>query len=106
MTIAEAFACGLPVIASRLGAMAEIVTDGKTGLHFTAGDEDDLAAKVEWAWTHPDEMRAMGQSARAEYLAKYTAERNYQQLMSIYCRAMIKREVPGKQREVAGTCTS
>jgi glycosyltransferase involved in cell wall biosynthesis len=84
----EAFACGVPVIASRLGAMEEIVEDGRTGLHFTPGDADDLAAKVEWAWSHPKEMEAMGREARAEYEAKYTAERNYEMLMDIYRRAM------------------
>ncbi len=80
----EAFACGVPVIASRVGAMEEIVADGRTGLHFTPGNADDLAAKVEWAFTHPKEMEAMGLEARAEYEAKYTAERNYQMLMEIY----------------------
>ncbi|MBI3609166.1 MAG: glycosyltransferase [Nitrospirae bacterium] len=84
MTIAEAFACGLPVIASRLGAMAEIVEDGHTGLHFTPGDAADLAAKVDWAWTHPREMQEMGRAARAEYEAKYTAEKNYELLMGAY----------------------
>jgi len=34
MAILEAFACGLPVIASRRGAMAEVVEDGRTGLLF------------------------------------------------------------------------
>ena len=87
MTLIEALACGVPVIASRLGAMAEIVTDGQTGLHFTAGDADDLAGKVEWAWTHPQEMEAMGRAARAEYEVKYTAARNYQLLMGIYQKA-------------------
>jgi glycosyltransferase involved in cell wall biosynthesis len=85
-TILEAFACGVPVIASRLGAMQEIIADGRTGLHFTPGDAEDLAAKVAWAWTHPEEMRIMGPAARAEYEAKYTAERNYQALMDIYVR--------------------
>jgi len=84
----EAFACRVPVIASRLGAMQEIVADGRTGLHFTPGDADDLAAKVEWAWTHPEEMQAMGRAARAEYEAKYTAERNYDMLMGIYQRVL------------------
>jgi glycosyltransferase involved in cell wall biosynthesis len=84
----EAFACGVPVIASRLGAMQEIVEDNRTGLHFSPGDADDLAAKVEWAWTHPNEMQEMGRAARAEYEAKYTAERNYQMLMEIYRRVM------------------
>ena len=80
----EAFACGVPVVASRLGAMAEIVADGRTGLHFTPGDAADLAAKAEWAWTHPEEMREMGAEARREYERKYTAERNYERLMQIY----------------------
>jgi FkbM family methyltransferase len=88
LTIAEAFACGIPVICSRLGAMQEIVEDGRTGLHFTAGDADDLAAKVEWAWTHSDRMRAMGREARLEYEAKYTAERNYEILMDLYQRML------------------
>jgi glycosyltransferase involved in cell wall biosynthesis len=88
VTIAEAFACGVPVICSRLGAMQEIVADGRTGLHFSPGNADDLAAKVEWAWAHPEEMAAMGRAARAEYEAKYTAERNYQMLMDIYRRVI------------------
>jgi glycosyltransferase involved in cell wall biosynthesis len=84
----EAFACGVPVIASRLGAMAEIVEDGKTGLHFTPGDPEDLAAKVEWAWAHPREMEEMGRAGRAEYESKYTAQRNYELLMDTYHSAI------------------
>ncbi len=88
VTLVEAFACGVPVIASRLGAMAEIVEDGRTGLHFAPKDSEDLAAKVEWAWNHPEHIREMGHEARAEHEAKYTAERNYQTLMEIYQKAM------------------
>jgi glycosyltransferase involved in cell wall biosynthesis len=83
-TLAEAFACRTPVIASRLGAMREIVEDGRTGLHFGTGDVDDLAAKIEWAWLHPDRTSEMGQEARREYEDNYTAERNYSMLMDIY----------------------
>lgn len=84
MIIAEAFACGVPIIASRLGAMAEIVENGQTGLHFEPGNPKDLAAKVEWAWTHTKEMQEMGRKARARYEAKYTAGQNYKMLMDIY----------------------
>lgn len=84
LTIAEAFACGLPMIASRLGAMAEIVEDGRTGLLFEPGNPEDLAEKVRWAWAHPEELKEMGQEARQEYEEKYTAERNYEMLMKIY----------------------
>jgi glycosyltransferase involved in cell wall biosynthesis len=106
LAVAEAFACGLPVIASRLGAMQEIVADGKTGLHFTPGDPQDLAAKIEYAWTHPEEMQAMGQAARAEYEAKYTAEHNYQQLMRIYARAIVDRQKTGYRVGAAGILAS
>jgi len=84
LVIIEAFACGVPVIASRLGAIAEIVQDQKTGLLFTAGDAEDLSVKLLWAWDHPIEMSVMGRAARSEYEAKYTSERNYQLLMDIY----------------------
>lgn len=83
-TLVEAFACGLPVIASRLGALAELVHDGETGLLFEPGNAEDLAAKMLWAQAHPAEMRRMGEAARAEYEAKYTPEINYRQLMAIY----------------------
>lgn len=83
-TLVEAFACGLPVIASRLGAMAELIRDGETGLLFEPGNAEDLALKMRWAQTHPQEMVRMGRAARAEYESKYTPEINYQQLMAIY----------------------
>ena len=88
MAIAESYACSTPVICSRMGVMQELVADGRTGLHFTPTDPDDLARKVEWAWAHPDEMRTMGREARREYEAKYTAETNYPILIEIYKRAM------------------
>ena len=83
-TILEAFACGLPVIASRLGALAGIVQDGVTGRLFNAGDPADLAATIAWAAAHGDEMRQMGRAARAEYEAKYTPSINYHLLLEIY----------------------
>jgi glycosyltransferase involved in cell wall biosynthesis len=84
LTMVEAFACGLPVLASRLGSMAEIVEDGVTGLHFEAGNSADLADKMQWANEHPEEMICMGKNARRAYEAHYTPEINYQQLTAIY----------------------
>ena len=84
LTLAEAFCQGLPVIGSRLGATAEIVDDGVTGLHFLPGDAEHLAVKVRWAVDHAEEMRQMGANARRIYEAKYTPEVNYRQLMAIY----------------------
>jgi glycosyltransferase involved in cell wall biosynthesis len=86
MVIVEAFSVGLPVITSNLGSMASLVEHGRTGLHFGPGDARDLATKIEWAVGHPEEMARMRGEARAEYLAKYTPERNYEMLMEIYGR--------------------
>jgi len=88
LTLCEAFACGVPVIASAIGAAKEIVKPGKTGLHFRAGDAADLADKVSYAWMHHDEMRELGRAARTEFEAKYTAESNYRRLMEIYASVL------------------
>jgi glycosyltransferase involved in cell wall biosynthesis len=84
MVIVEAFACGIPALCSRLGAMQEIVRDQQTGLHFTPGDATDLAQKVEWAWNNPSEIEAMGREGRREYEERYTAEKNYEMLRQVY----------------------
>lgn len=88
MVLVEAFANGLPVVVSRLGAMAEIVEDGVTGLHFEAGNSEDLAEKVRWLNAHPEARRLMGKNARSLYQTQYTPTRNYQLLMDIYQQAI------------------
>ncbi len=88
LVVLEAFACGLPVIASDLGSMAERVTHGRTGLLFRPGDAEDLARQVRWAFDHPEQLLAMRAAARREYEDKYTPERNYKMLMDVYEMAM------------------
>ena len=74
----------MPVIASRIGALADLVEHGVTGLLFQPGNAQDLAIKMKWALENPILMEEMGHNARAKYLAEYTAERNHQQLIAIY----------------------
>ena len=82
---------------SQLGSLAEIVEDGVTGLHFTPGDAQDLAAKVRWLSEHPDERARMGENARREYEEKYTPERNYEMLMDIYEQAIAESRKRGRR---------
>ena len=88
MSIVEAFAYSKPVIASRLGAMSEMIENGKTGLLFEPGSAEDLSQKIKWAYEHKEEMKQMGINARKVYEEKYTAERNYSLLMDIYKKAI------------------
>ena len=80
----EAFAKGTPVIAAHIGAIAELVQDGHTGLLFDPGNSQDLAAKVGWLAAHPSKLAEMRKAARAEFEKKFTAGVNYQRLMEIY----------------------
>lgn len=84
MVIVEAFSNGLPVLASKLGSIAEIVEDGFNGLHFEPGNSKDLADKARWLFEHPEECKKMGENALKTYEKKYTPEKNYEMLMNIY----------------------
>ena len=84
LILAEAFAVGLPVIASNLGSMSTMVEHERTGLHFSAGNAKSLVEAVGWWSAHPTEAALMRGRVRLEYETKYTAERNYSQMMNIY----------------------
>lgn len=84
LVIVEAFACGTPVIAPNFGTMGEIIRDGETGLHYRPGDADHLATTVKNAFARLPILQAMRATARTEYEARYTAEKNYHRLLEIY----------------------
>ncbi|HOK23739.1 MAG TPA: glycosyltransferase family 4 protein [Candidatus Hydrothermia bacterium] len=80
----EAYACGKAVVASKIGALEELVQDGKTGLLFEPGNPYDLAKKIEWLNKNDSASRQMGINARKVYEEKYTKEKNFEILKSIY----------------------
>lgn len=84
----EAFAKGTPVVASNIGAIAELIEHERTGLLFRPSDSQDLAAKIEWLLAHPQHLSQMRQEARAEFEAKYTAADNVTRLIDIYQTAL------------------
>lgn len=87
MVIAEAFAAGLPVAASCLGAMTEMVRDGETGRQFTAGDAGALAEAVQAVLMDP-RRRTMSLNARRAFEERFTAAASYAQLIEIYRQAI------------------
>ncbi|WP_232629356.1 glycosyltransferase [Methylobacterium sp. Leaf118] len=91
MVVAEAFAAGTPVIASRIGALADLVEDGVTGLLVTPGDPADLARAMERILADPAAARRMGQAARAAYLRDWTEAATTTSLLAIYHRALAAR---------------
>jgi glycosyltransferase involved in cell wall biosynthesis len=83
----EAYANALPVIASRLGTLAELVEPGRNGLLFEPGSGRDLARRLAWAEAFPEKMRQMGECARADYEARFVADWSYQRLFGERRRA-------------------
>jgi glycosyltransferase involved in cell wall biosynthesis len=88
ISVLEAYAAGVPVLASRIGALEDIVMAGRTGAHFVAGDAQDLRQTArELAQDKTANVR-MGEAARQTYLEQYTPARNYEQLLEIYAIAL------------------
>jgi glycosyltransferase involved in cell wall biosynthesis len=90
--IIEAYSKGTPVIAAGIGAMAELVEDGRTGLLFRAGDSAHLAAQVE-RFAGSD-CAGMRQEARREFETHYTAEAGYRNMIRVYRQAIESKSRP------------
>lgn len=88
MTVVEAFAMGVPVMASKIGSLASLIEHKRTGLHFKPDDADDLARQTRWLMTNPKPVLGIRLAARREYLLRYTSERNYVELRAIYDRVL------------------
>ncbi|GAB4446615.1 MAG: glycosyltransferase family 4 protein [Anaerolineae bacterium] len=87
MAVAEAMALGVPVVASRMGGMPELVREGETGLLFEAGRADELAAHLKRLATNPALVRRLGEGARAAIARDHDPEAYYARLMDVYRRA-------------------
>jgi glycosyltransferase involved in cell wall biosynthesis len=88
MTIVEAYACGLPVIASDIGGLSSVVQHNRTGQLFTPGNPAELAACVQQSFYATAHTSAMRQNARAAFETLYGPETGYRALMGIYEAAL------------------
>lgn len=87
LTLVESFAHGRPVVASRIGGMTEVVTDGVDGFLVQPGDAEALRERLLWMATHPGVALEMGRRGRAKVEVKFSPARHYEQLMAIYKKA-------------------
>jgi glycosyltransferase involved in cell wall biosynthesis len=71
LSFLEAMARGLPVVASRVGGVPEIVDEGSTGLLFDSGDETTATAHLQSLWLDPAKRIALGKRAREIAEAQY-----------------------------------
>lgn len=93
--VIEAFAAGTPVLCADIGAIAELVEHGRTGLLFRPGNAHDLVAKAQEMMRDPRTGGEWRLASRREFEEKYTSERNYAALIGVYEDAL--REVPSQR---------
>lgn len=85
LVLLQAMACGLPVVASRIGAIPEVVDrPGKNGLLVPPGDAQALAAAAATLRQDEDFRRQLGLAARRRVLAEYTAKRMTARTLAVY----------------------
>ena len=88
---AEAMAHGVPVVGSRLGAVADLVDDGVDGLLFEAGDAAQLAQQVQRLWDDPALAARLGQAARDKALHLWHPQRHIAQVLAVYASVLASR---------------
>lgn len=81
---AEAMSHGIPVVASRIGALPDTVRDGETGLLAEPGNIADLVEKIRRIWDDPELARRLGRNGHKDVEARFTGQAHFQRLMRIY----------------------
>jgi glycosyltransferase involved in cell wall biosynthesis len=90
LVVLEAWAAGVPVVASRVGGLVELISDGKNGLLFGSGDELALSAALEQLLLRPELGRQMAEEGRRLVESQFGVRRmasvyaaHYQELLGL-----------------------
>ncbi len=83
--IFESFAFGVPVLASNIEGIAELITEGENGMTFEAGNETSLKEKLTWCVSHKSDVRGMGEKT-SEFLEAFSVEGYVGELERLYRR--------------------
>ena len=89
--IAEAYAAGVPVVASDVGSLTALVDDHETGLLVRVDDPDDMARALRELADSDELCAGLGRGARAAYESLYSPEVTMRELLKIYQEAIAER---------------
>ena len=81
---AEAMSHGIPVVAARIGALANLVDDEVNGLLFEPGNAAHMAEQITRLWYDDDLCRRLGRAARQKVQANWTVEEYFGRLATVY----------------------
>ena len=83
-SIIEAMRAGLPVIASDVGGVSELVEDGVTGYLISRDDSDTLKSKLETLIDNPQLRLQMGMAGYQRFIDQFTFERMLKETVKVY----------------------
>jgi L-malate glycosyltransferase len=89
--ILEAMAAGLPIVASGVGGILELIENGRTGWLTPPGEAAPLADRVMHLMAGPDEAAKMGAAARADALARFSFDRMIAGFDELYLSELTRR---------------
>lgn len=84
ISIIEAMRAGMPIIASDVGGVNELVQDGVNGFLIPRGNISELVEKLKYILDHKELIKFMGEASRKIYEEEYTADRMNQKILSVY----------------------
>ncbi|RQO58698.1 sugar transferase [Paucibacter sp. KBW04] len=94
-TILEAMACGLPVVATRVGGSADLVLEGQTGLLVPPAQEQGMAAALQALALDPARAQTLGQAGRARVLEHFSMKAMMKTYASVYDQLCQQQGVAG-----------
>jgi glycosyltransferase involved in cell wall biosynthesis len=104
LTVIEAMAAGLPVVATRVGGMAEVVEDGKTGYLAPLGDDAALATHILDLAGDPQRRRALGRRGQERARSLFSESEMHDRYLELYRSMLPGRRAPLPTRKLAGVC--
>jgi glycosyltransferase involved in cell wall biosynthesis len=88
VVVLEAWSAAKPVVVSRVGGLAGLVEEGRTGLLFPSGDARSLARAVEAVLDHPGLARRLGEAGRGVARARYSWDAHAERTLAVYERVL------------------
>ena len=104
--VIESAAVGTPVVASRIGGLTGIISDGETGFFFAPGNSAELRDKLKVLAASPELVRNIGRQARQRAQARHTSDAHYETLMNIYGSVMKPRPMVALSQSLHGVPSS